>query len=377
MNPFRRPAVFPGRQLAGQLAGQLSALSLLVLLGVAPLLAQTESGLEERVEVGRVLIDVRVVDGEGGAIEGLEARDFEVLIDGLPAEVLSVDWFPAGPASSELASEARMEPAGAPDPAEPEVDPLIEESERPYGGRLIVFLFQRYLHKLRTPGIMRMAAHARRIVNELPPGDRVAILGHDSRLELLIDFTDDRGALLEVLENAIVVLHRPEPIAPGPEPSLARHLDFDAARDAANPEAGLLALGKALQGIKGPKSLFFFAWGMGRMTGSGTHMNPEYDPARVSLVSARTSVYTFDTTDADWHSLEGTLMKVSEDTGGVYQKTHLFAEQAVKRVQRMLSGHYVLSVARPDYPTKRHVIEVSLTRKKGRVYSRTFYDDRD
>jgi VWFA-related protein len=330
-----------------------------------------KSGLEESVEVGRVLIDVRAVDGSGQALEGLVAEDFEVLIDGVPADVLSVDWFPAGPASSEIIADESPPPAAGETP----VDPIVEESERPYGGRLIVFLFQRYLHKLRTPGIMRMAAHARRIVEELPPGDRVAILGHDSRLELLIDFTDDRNALFEVLENAVVVLHRPEPLPPGPAPSLARHLDFDAARDAANPEAGLLAIGEALQELRGPKSLFFFAWGMGRMTGSGTHMNPEYDPARVALVSARTSVYTFDTTDADWHSLEGTLMKVSEDTGGVYQKTHLFAEQAVKRVQRMLSGHYVLSVARPDYPTKRHVVEVSLTRKKGQLFARTFYDD--
>ena len=354
---------------AASLLGLLSSL----VPGI-PVLAQVESGLEERVDVGRVLIDVRVVDGVGRPLRGLEAAAFEVLVDGLPAEVLSADWFPAGPASADVADERGAADTGPRD-AEEFLDPIVEESERPYGGRLIVFLFQRYLHRLRTPGIMRMAAHARHIVEELPPEDRVAILGHDSRLELLVDFTNDREALLEVLDTAVVVLRRPEPIAPGPEPSLARHLDLDAAREAANPEAGLLAIGEALGKLKGPKSLLFFAWGMGRMSGSGTRMNPEYDPARVALISARTSVYAFDTTDADRHSLEGTLMKVSEDTGGVYQKTHLFAEQAVSRVQRMLSGHYVLSVARPDYPTKRHVIEVSLTRRKGRVFSRTFYDD--
>ena len=41
----------------------------------------------DRVEVARVVVDVRALDGMGNAIEGLTTDDFAVKIDGKPARV--------------------------------------------------------------------------------------------------------------------------------------------------------------------------------------------------------------------------------------------------------------------------------------------------
>src|SRR4051794_12510864 len=46
----------------------------------------------ERVEVSRVLLDVRVVDSSGKSIVRMTAGDFAVTIDGTPAPVDTVEW---------------------------------------------------------------------------------------------------------------------------------------------------------------------------------------------------------------------------------------------------------------------------------------------
>ena len=58
-------------------------------------------------------------------------------------------------------------------------------------------------------------------------------------------------------------------------------------------------------------------------------------------------------------------MQVAEDTGGFYAKTHLFPDQALKRVERALSGYYVLSFERPEGKPGRRRLEVDLVKGRG------------
>jgi len=84
-------------------------------------------------------------------------------------------------------------------------------------------------------------------------------------------------------------------------------------------------------------------------------------------------VFALDTTDADYHTLEAGLMSVAEDTGGFFERTHLFADRALDRLAGALAGHYVLFVDKPVAPIGYHRIEVDLTRVKGTVMAKRGY----
>src|SRR5436305_2519287 len=111
------------------------------LLAIASLPAQ-QPRFNERVDVARVMIDVRVVDAAGNAVLGLEASEFDVRIDGRRARVESALWeTDAGSEGAERASAALAAIPG--------------RSSSPSGG-LVVFLFQKSLEAGRITGLMRM-----------------------------------------------------------------------------------------------------------------------------------------------------------------------------------------------------------------------------
>jgi hypothetical protein len=101
-------------------------------------------------------------------------------------------------------------------------------------------------------------------------------------------------------------------------------------------------------------------------------MHGDYNAARQALDQARTSVFSLDITDADSHSLEVGLSKTAEDTGGLYMKTNQFAQMAVDRVQKVLSGRYEL-VVKTDVNPGLHRVDVRLNGRPGSVLARRSY----
>ncbi|MGH6629010.1 MAG: hypothetical protein ACREB3_04690, partial [Burkholderiales bacterium] len=101
----------------------------------------------------------------------------------------------------------------------------------------------------------------------------------------------------------------------------------------------------------------------------------DFAEAIPALAAARITIFTLDVTDADYHSLETSLVQISDLTGGIYQKTHIFPNLAMDRVRRAIAGRYVLVFKKPDGPRGLHAIEVSLARRKGYVVARTYYTD--
>ena len=125
--------------------------------------------------------------------------------------------------------------------------------------------------------------------------------------------------------------------------------------------------------------MLFFGWGLGTIGGL---IGPipkeikEYHRALQSLSAARVNIFTLDITDADYHTLEGRLVGVSEATGGTYQKTHLFPQAALDRVTRAISGRYVLVFVKPNLPRGAHDVDVTLAgKRKGNVSARSYYED--
>src|SRR3989442_1621529 len=177
----------------GVMLHRASAVALAGALTVNAQAPQRPPGFSERVDVARIIVDARVVDGAGQPVLGLRADDFSVKIDGKPARVDSAAWVGGD--------------------AQPDRKPLdsfrtVDSAQSPREGRLIVFLFQKSLEPSRIIGLMRMLHEGREFLNTLAPSDRVAILCFDSHLIIWTDFTNDRARLEPVLEHGLL-LERP------------------------------------------------------------------------------------------------------------------------------------------------------------------------
>jgi len=313
---------------------------------------------KDTVTVERLVVDVRVVDASGQPVLGLRPEDFKVKLDGKPVAVESALWVGSS-AEEDLGIVVTPEGTSAPPAAGAFPEP-----------RLVVFLLQKDLERSRIVGLLRMVEKAEGLLASLSPDDRVAALLFDTHLRALQDFTDDRARARRALRDG--VLHSQMAVQDSDEPSLLAHLDRWAAKHAASPERALYVIGEALQALPGPKTLIFFGWGLGRFSREGVSMTPDYDPARHALQKARCSVFALDVTDADYHSLEVGLIQVAEDTGGFYAKTHIFPDAALKRMERALSGYYVLSFERPEGKPGLRRLEVDLIKgRRGRVLAPT------
>lgn len=331
------------------------------ILAVAAAGAQeTPTPFGTTVEVRRIVTEVRVVDYDGSPVLGLGPDDFKVKVDGDLAEVESVLWIPST-AEAVDAEAARVE-----------VGAIEDRPPRPPEGRLIVVLFQvDYAPRpSRTVGLVRMARRASEFVADLGPGDKVAVLVFSSHLQLRADFTDDHETVAEMV-RAHEVLHG-KIKSPGPaDPSLAAHLDREEAKDAASMDQALELIGEALQQIPGTKSLVLFGYALGTMSaGHRITIDDGYREAMEALSEGRTSVFSLDVTDADWHSLEIGLRAVAEDTGGFYVKTHLFPDFAMDKLVKVISSYYELSILPPPDVDDEYTIKVSVKRPKTDVYVR-------
>jgi VWFA-related protein len=319
------------------------------------------------VEVQRIITEVRVVDYDGTPVLGLGPEDFKVKVGGERAEVRSVLWISS-------ATETFEESAGAPGD-----EPSTAHPTRGPEGRLIVILFQTdfAMHPSRTIGLVRMAPRASEFVSGLGPNDKVAVLHFESHLELRADFTDDHLAIAEMLNATEVLRGRMDPpTAVGP--LLAEHLDAEEAKDAADMARALELIGEALQPIPGTKSLVFFGYALGRMSaGNRVTIDDGYRRAMEALSAAKTSVFSLDITNADYHSLALGLRTIARDTGGFYVKTHLFPETAMKKLVRVISSYYELEIIPPPDLGDEYRIKVSVDRPRTDIYVRQDHPSRE
>ena len=301
----------------------------------------------ERVDVERVVVDARVLDKSGDPVTGLGAEDFSVRVGRRPVAIESVMWV-----------------GGAAGPA----DATVQTGD----GRLIIFLIQKDFERSRLAGLMRMLVEGRRFVDELTPRDRIAVLSFDTQLKIWLDFTRDREAVRQILRRGIL-FESPRPSEGTAGIALASRLDPARASKTYTIERALLVIADALRDVPGAKSIVLLGHGFGRLGWTGVTMERGYEEARDALVEARTSVFSLDVTNADYHSLEAGLQLISRDTGGFFARTHLFVAQAMKRLSGAIAGYYVLFLERPDVDAGAHDIEVRLTRRQGAVFAKRTY----
>lgn len=289
-----------------------------------------QAAFGDSVDVALRTLVVRALDPSGDPIPDLGAADF-VLYSGRGRErqelpVVAADWVSAAGAG-ESPRPAGGRSGGGVEPA----------------GRLVLLFVQADPQAIRLRGQLKQLPFARELIESLPAGDRLAVVSFDSHLKLRQDFTRDRDAVYQALEQAVRFGGRPSGRRPD-GPALGDHWDPRAAMAVATVERGLEMTAKALVALPGEKAVIWLGWGLGRLDRNVVRHRPGHAEAVAALAAARASVFVLDITDAAYHDLEMGLRAIAEETGGTYAKTSTFAGQVTRRLARTLSGHYELSV---------------------------------
>lgn len=323
----------------------------------------------ERVDVARVIIDVRVVDGDGRPIRGLEPDDFEVRIDDEPVRVESAVW--VGEAAG---TEAGDGGAAGENLRSSAIAGFLEPENR---GQLIVFVVQKSLVHSRALGLLRLLMHSDRLLARVAPADRVAVVSFEHHLKVWLDFTDDLDRVETVLAEEIM-FGRPPVLKPRDGPSLLATISQEEGRRTWEIQEALRRLGDALEPLPGAKSVVLIGYGFGDLRVVlgmvGSTLDDRYDDARSALEAARASVFALDVTQADYHTFEHGLQVVAEHTGGFFARTYQRSPRRVlDRVANAITGRYVLFTERPEVEPGEYRIEVDAGDVDGTVLARSTY----
>ena len=289
--------------------------TLAVLLFCVPLVAQEETRYAETIDVVRYVLAVRATDGTR-AVGDLAAGEFLVEIDGKAVVVEDADW---------------LAETSAPDAAQPEPEHFAILVQTDFGRAP-----ERVEHH------MKFNLIADRLLSILPDGAPVAVLSHDSHLELRLDFTTDREAVLAAIRRAIRIEAVAFPEVHPSGASIARHLDARAMKNAATPEAALLLISRALAEIEGEKAILLVGWGIGQAHGAVPHLKyaPEWNEAIGTMSKHHIPVLSLGTGLIGGRLTRG-LIDVANRTGGFYRRAD---DQGFAQVESFVRGRYELVV---------------------------------
>ncbi|HEV3277792.1 MAG TPA: VWA domain-containing protein [Terriglobia bacterium] len=192
------------------LAGILAAILVIALPAVAqqvgqnaPLEAKQTATLKVNVQL--VVETVSVKDKQGKAVEGLTAKDFTVTENGVP-QVISFFQY------EELPNAAPPEPESASAPTVRVYDKLVRTQILPeapgnnrYKDRRLLALYFDMTSMPPADQFRALNAGQKFIETEMRPNDLVAILRYSGgSVDVLSDFTADRGLLLSILQTLLV-----------------------------------------------------------------------------------------------------------------------------------------------------------------------------
>ena len=367
--------------------------------------AQQQPAVTERVEVSRVLIDVRVIGDGGGPVKGFGPDDFEVRIGGEPVDVESALWLGTdGSGWASLPSdEVEVRTGGEPVDVESALWPDEDESgwaplpSDEFGVRtdevgdvesawldadepdwaplpstdfaatlsprdrqqLFVFFVQKSLQADRALGLLGVLQDSDGLLAGVGPDDRVAVVSFEHHFKLWLDFTADLERAREVLARD--VMHEDPPVLePQAGLSIVAGIDQAEGRKIWRVEDALRRLGEVLEPMPGSKSVVLIGYGF-------DHGFTRYYRAIDALNAARAAVFSLDVTP-EYRGLELALRDVSHHTGGLFLRTIEGLASAV-----FSGGRYVLFTRAPDLEPGSHSIDVELRRGDGRVLARSTY----
>lgn len=183
-------------------ASHPAALLALLLLAL-PLVSQAQDDtgdgspplFVDRVDVNVVNVEVFVTDGEGRRITGLEKEDFEILVDGEPAEVSN---FFAVAQPNRVDTELARTSDGAV-PAEEQV--LTPPSDLPPEQQLNLLVYVDHFNVQPQNRQRALEELEGFLEDRMFQGDRVMLMGYDGQLEVNQPFTRDWNQVRRALRD--------------------------------------------------------------------------------------------------------------------------------------------------------------------------------
>ena len=346
---------------------------LLALLAAATAMAQQQPQPQpgpfgEKIEVNVVLLDAVVTDSTGRQILGLGPDDFTVTENGVPQKIQSVDYFTNRRNVSTPEAKAPF------------------KAERTREDRYFILFFD----KPQEATLLNRLVNARTaavtfVNNEMKPNDYVAVAGHDVRLKVYSDFTNDKKQLVRALDDATAFGRGliDAPAGSGGAPSILRNVNHDRMMSHTGTVFEALdTLADATRKIKARKDLVLFSAGiltLDQVVRNGVAMNRSrfYDRAVSALNTADVSVYAANLIDVPnlapvFHqALEG----LSADTNGEYFRFNSTFTGPLRRVEEMTSGYYLISYTtrKPHGTTGFQKVQVGVRNPEFKVRAREGY----
>ena len=220
-----------------------------------------DSPVRFQVRTNLILVDVQVRDSDGRPVRGLALGDFTLLEEGVSQKI---GYFQEVflPLTSERVTVRRDEPKlkretsaaepGSEYPATPEK-------------RYLILLFNFSNANLQDSRMMRESA-LRFLDQQLTPQDAVAVLAYDQGLELLVDFTSDRGELSGALGRLSQQDRESDVSLPDDDSDtdgafLADETEF-ALFESNHQLSAIQAIADAFRDVPGRKALVYFSSGL-------------------------------------------------------------------------------------------------------------------
>jgi len=307
------------------------------LLATAPLAQQqtTTPPFGEKVDVNLVLLDAIVTDSTGHQILGLGKDDFVVTENGVAQKIDSVDYFTNRKMVDQPENKAAF------------------KADRMRDDRYFILFFDKPAEGAMLSQIVRARAAASDFVrDQMKPTDRVAVAGHDVRLKVYSDFTNDKKQLMKALDDATMFGRGITSKGDGP---IMTNVDMNTMmKHTGTVFEALETLADATRSIKARKDLVLFSAGI--LTPDQTVRNDValtrsryYDAAIGALNSADVAVYPVSLQEdlSLIPVVHQALESLAADTNGEYFRFNTSFSPALKKIENETNGYYLITYYAP------------------------------
>lgn len=334
-----------------------------------------DDSFQGQVDVNEVLLDVLVTDRQGNVIVGLGPEDFVVKEDGKAVDLSGLTFY----------SSSRFLESG-----EEAAKKGLKIDRAPQDRFFVLFFEDQRDAAAEAPRLLSQQLEAGRraqewVRRELAPADWVAVVSYDRKLKVHQDFSQDRRALTEAIQDAVkgksVDNMWPSRVPKAGEgPSLTAHLPQGNKLRDETPTIyeGLSTLAEAAGKVTGRKNLVLFTAGFGRVNSFGQYQpDPRYYPPMMqALNDNNVAVYAVDLVPPGTeHVLSNAMNQLADETGGRYLFNFTSFASPLRQIAEENSGYYLLSYQsqKPAGKAGFQRVEVTTTNPEFRIKSRDGY----